>query len=33
MNLGLSDSLKESFPNTKELARPLVKYTGIPDPH
>lgn len=33
MNLGLSDSLKESFTNTKELARPLVKYTGIPDPN
>ena len=33
MNLGLSDSLKESFPNTKELARPLVKYNGIPDPN
>lgn len=33
MNLGLSESLKESFPNTKELARPLIKYTGIPDPN
>lgn len=33
MNLGLSDSLKESFPNTKELDRPIVKFTGIPDPN
>jgi hypothetical protein len=36
LNLGLSDSLKESFPDiaaSKGLARPTVKFTGIPDPN
>jgi len=33
LNLGISPALKESFPNTKELARPIEKFTGIPDPN
>jgi len=38
LNLGLSDSLKESFPDIAAspeggLARPTVKFTGIPDPN
>lgn len=36
MNLGLSDSLKESFPDAAEFSgssRPVVKNTGIPDPN
>lgn len=33
MNNGLSDILKDSFPNTKPVARPIVEFTGIPDPN
>lgn len=32
-NEGLSDSLKESFPDTKISPRPVVSFTGIPDPN
>jgi hypothetical protein len=33
LNTGNSDELKAIFPNTKPVTRPVVKYTGIPDPH
>lgn len=33
LNLGLSDSLKYYFPNTKYIPRPFVNFDGIPDPH
>jgi hypothetical protein len=32
MNLGLSDELKDSFPNTIPGARPAVEFKGIPGP-
>ena len=33
MNKGISEDLKEAFPNTKPVARPLVEFKGIPDPN
>jgi hypothetical protein len=33
LNIGNSGELKALFPNTIPVTRPLVKYTGIPDPH
>lgn len=33
LNLGNSGELKALFPNTIPVARPLVKFTGIPNPH
>lgn len=33
LNTGNSGELKALFPHTIPVARPLVKYTGIPDPH
>lgn len=32
LNRGLSDNLKKMFPNTIAVPRPIVKFTGIPDP-
>jgi len=32
MNLGLSDELKDFFPNTIPVIRPAVEFKGIPDP-
>jgi hypothetical protein len=33
INNGLSDALKEAFPNTKPVQRPLVTNQEIKDPH
>ena len=33
LNLGLTDSLKSSFPNTIAVPRPKVIFKGIPDPN
>jgi LAGLIDADG endonuclease len=33
LNLGLNDTLKKSFPDTKAIPRPLVSFDGIPDPN
>jgi len=33
LNLGNNQNLKSLFPDTKPVARPEVKYTGIPDPN
>lgn len=33
LNTGNSDELKVLFPNTIPVARPVVKFTGIPNPH
>jgi hypothetical protein len=33
LNLGLSDKLKTSFPNTVPVQRPKVSFNGIPDPN
>jgi LAGLIDADG DNA endonuclease family protein len=33
LNLGLTDSLKSSFPNTVAVPRPKVIFKGIPDPN
>jgi hypothetical protein len=33
MNEGLSDKLKEVFPDTKPIPRPVIKSTEIPDPN
>ena len=32
LNWGLSDSLKEAFPNVAFVSRPVYKFNGIPDP-
>ena len=32
LNWGLSDSLKEAFPNVSFVSRPEYKFNGIPDP-
>lgn len=31
INMGIPESLKAAFPNTKPVNRPLVQYIGIPD--
>lgn len=33
MNLGLSDNLKNYFPDTVLVSKPNVSFTGIPDPN
>jgi hypothetical protein len=33
MNRGLSDTLKQAFPNTIPVPVPEVQFTGIPEPH
>lgn len=33
MNKGISDKLKESFPNVVPVARPVLKDISIKDPH
>jgi hypothetical protein len=33
INLGLSDTLKTAFSNTKPVPRPIIQFTGIPDPN
>jgi hypothetical protein len=33
LNLGLTNSLKSSFPNTVAVPRPKVSFNGIPDPN
>jgi len=33
LNTGNSGELKVIFPNTKPVTRPVIKYSGIPDPH
>ena len=33
LNIGLSNKLKESFPNTIPCSRPKVSFKGIPDPN
>lgn len=33
MNKGLSDTLKAAFSNTNPVLRPIVQFSGIPDPH
>jgi hypothetical protein len=33
LNMGNSDELKAIFPKTIPVSRPLVKFTGIPDPN
>lgn len=33
LNTGNSDELRAIFPETKPVARPVIKYTGIPDPY
>jgi len=33
LNLGLTDSLRSSFPNTVAVSRPKVSFKGIPDPN
>jgi len=33
LNNGLSDTLKDSFPNTKAVSRLEVPFSAIPDPH
>lgn len=33
LNLGLSDKLKERFPNCLPVSRPKIKFEGIPDPN
>ena len=32
-NKGLSDQLKSAFPKTKPVSRPVVEFSGIPNPH
>lgn len=33
MNLGLSDSLKNQFPDVFPVSRPIIKFDGIPSPN
>lgn len=33
MNKGLSDRLKDSFPNTEPVSKPKVQFSEIPDSH
>ena len=33
LNNGLSDKLKQSFPNIKSIDRPFYKFNGIPSPY
>jgi len=33
INKGLSDTLKDSFPNVEPVSRPKVQFSEIPDPH